>query len=162
MATRVRPLEDRVVVKRIEEQKQKQKQKQKSAGGIILPDTAKEKSQEGKVVAVGPGKKEDGKVLTLDVKAGDRVLFGKYAGTEIKLDGEAGHSSLLEDAGPAHFRHEQACRSRGRALPALRRRSGTISGRGRVRRGARPTGQFFEQLRRLVQQEVQRQLRLAQ
>jgi len=70
MATRVRPLEDRVVVKRIEGQEQK------SAGDIIIPDTAKEKPQEGKVVAVGPGKKEDGKVLTLDVKAGDRVLFG--------------------------------------------------------------------------------------
>ena len=71
-----------MIVKRIEEQEQK------SAGGIIIPDTAKEKPQEGKVVAVGPGKKEDGKVLSLDVKAGDRVLFGKYAGTEIKLDGE--------------------------------------------------------------------------
>ena len=82
MAMRVRPLQDRVIVRRIEEQEQK------SAGGIIIPDTAKEKPQEGKVVAVGPGKKEDGKVLALDVKAGDRVLFGKYAGTEIKLDGE--------------------------------------------------------------------------
>ncbi len=82
MATRVRPLQDRVIVKRIEEQEQK------SAGGIIIPDTAKEKPREGNVVAVGPGKKEDGKVLTLDVKAGDRGLFGEYAGTEIKLDGE--------------------------------------------------------------------------
>jgi len=81
MAIRVRPLQDRVIVRRVEEQEQK------SAGGIIIPDTAKEKPQEGKVVAVGPGKKEDGKVLSLDVKAGDRVLFGKYAGTEIKLDG---------------------------------------------------------------------------
>ena len=81
MAMRVRPLQDRVIVRRVEEQEQK------SAGGIIIPDTAKEKPQEGKVVAVGPGKKEDGKVLSLDVKAGDRVLFGKYAGTEIKLDG---------------------------------------------------------------------------
>ena len=81
MATQVRPLEDRVIVKRIEEQEQK------SAGGIITPDTAKEKSPEGKVTAVGPGKKEDGKVLTLDAKAGDRVEFGKYAGTEITLDG---------------------------------------------------------------------------
>ena len=71
-----------MIVKRIEEQEQK------SAGGIITPDTAKEKPPEGKVMAVGPCKKEDGKVLTLDVKAGDRVLFGKYAGTEIKLDGE--------------------------------------------------------------------------
>ena len=82
MATRVRPLEDRVVVKRIEEQEQK------SAGGIIIPDTAKEKPQEGKVIAVGAGRREDGKVVKLDVKAGDRVLFGKYAGSEIKIDGE--------------------------------------------------------------------------
>ncbi len=71
-----------MIVKRIEEQEQK------SAGGIVILDTAKEKPQEGKVVAVGPGKTEDGKVLTLDVKAGDRVLFGRSAGTEIKLDGE--------------------------------------------------------------------------
>jgi chaperonin GroES len=79
-----------VIVKRIEEQEQK------SAGGIVIPDTAKEKPQEGKVVAVGPGKTEDGKVLTLDVKAGDGVLFGKYAGTEIKLDGE-GHLIRREE-----------------------------------------------------------------
>jgi chaperonin GroES len=79
---RVRPLQDRVIVKRIEEKEQR------SAGGIIIPDTAKEKPQEGKVVAVGPGRREDGKVLTLDVKAGDRVLFSKYSGSEIKLDGE--------------------------------------------------------------------------
>jgi chaperonin GroES len=90
MPMRVRPLQDRVIVRRVEEQEQK------SAGGIIIPDTAKEKPQEGKVVAVGPGKKEDGKVLTLDVKAGDRVLFGKYAGTEIKLDGEE-HLILREE-----------------------------------------------------------------
>jgi len=90
MAMRVRPLQDRVIVRRNEEPEQK------SAGGIIIPDTAKEKPQEGKVVAVGPGKKEDGKVLALDVKAGDRVLFGKYAGTEIKLDGEE-HLILREE-----------------------------------------------------------------
>ena len=90
MAIRVRPLQDRVIVRRVEEQEQK------SAGGIIIPDTAKEKPQEGMVVAVGPGKKEDGKVLSLDVKAGDRVLFGKYAGTEIKLDGEE-HLILREE-----------------------------------------------------------------
>ena len=90
MAMRVRPLQDRVIVRRVEEQEQK------SAGGIIIPDTAKEKPQEGKVVAVGPGKKEDGKVLSLVVKAGDRVLFGKYAGTEIKLDGEE-HLILREE-----------------------------------------------------------------
>jgi len=90
MATRVRPLQDRVIVKRVEEQEQK------SAGGIIIPDTAKEKPQEGKVVAVGPGRREDGKVLTVDVKVGDRILFGKYSGTEIKLDGVE-HLILRED-----------------------------------------------------------------
>jgi len=80
MATRIRPLADRLIIKRVEEHEER------SAGGIIIPDTAKEKAQEGKVVAVGPGRKEDGKVLPVDVKAGDRVLFGKYAGTEVKLD----------------------------------------------------------------------------
>jgi len=90
MATRIRPLSDRVIVRRIEEQEQR------SVGGIIIPDTAKEKPQEGKVVAVGPGRREDGKTLSLDVKAGDRVLFGKYSGTEIKLDGEE-HLILREE-----------------------------------------------------------------
>src|SRR5437667_12397165 len=90
MATRVRPMHDRVIVRRIEEQEER------SAGGIIIPDTAKEKPQEGKVVAVGPGKKEDGKVIAMDVKSGDRVLFGKYAGSEIKLDGEE-HLILREE-----------------------------------------------------------------
>lgn len=89
MAIKIRPLHDRVIVKRIEEE-------EKSKGGIIIPDTAKEKPQEGRVVAVGPGKQEDGKVLPLDVKKGDRVLFGKYAGTEIKLNGEE-HLILRED-----------------------------------------------------------------
>ncbi len=78
----VRPLHDRVVVKRLEEQEQK-------VGGIIIPDTAKEKPQQGKVMAVGNGRiNDEGKVMPLDVKAGDTVLFGKYSGTEIKLDGE--------------------------------------------------------------------------
>ncbi len=81
MAARVRPLHDRVIVKRIEEE-------EKTSGGIIIPDTAKEKPQQGKVVAAGPGRREDGKVIGLDVKAGDIILFGKYSGTEIKLDGE--------------------------------------------------------------------------
>jgi len=76
-----RPLHDRVVVKRIE-------QEEKSKGGIIIPDTAKEKPQEGEVVAVGPGARdEQGKIHALDVKVGDRVLFGKWSGTEIKIDG---------------------------------------------------------------------------
>ncbi len=83
MAVHIRPLHDRLIVKRIEEGEQK------SAGGIIIPDTAKEKPQEGKVLAVGKGKvNEDGKVLPLDVKTGDRILFGKYSGSEIKVDGE--------------------------------------------------------------------------
>ncbi|MCF3935460.1 co-chaperone GroES [Acuticoccus sp. M5D2P5] len=77
-----RPLHDRVVVRRIESE-------EKTKGGIIIPDTAKEKPQEGEVVAVGPGaRNEQGQVTPLDVKAGDRVLFGKWSGTEVKLDGE--------------------------------------------------------------------------
>jgi len=77
-----RPLHDRVVIRRIEAE-------EKTAGGIIIPDTAKEKPMEGEVIAVGPGARgEDGKVQPLDVKAGDRVLFGKWSGTEVKLDGE--------------------------------------------------------------------------
>src|SRR5207302_10572068 len=77
-----RPLHDRLLVRRIEPEA-------KSAGGIIIPDTAKEKPMEGEVVACGPGARgEDGKVHPLDVKAGDRVLFGKWSGTEVKLDGE--------------------------------------------------------------------------
>ena len=77
-----RPLHDRILIKRIEE-------KETAKGGIIIPDTAKEKPQEGEVVAVGSGKKnEDGKVVPLDVKAGDRILFGKYSGSEIKMDNE--------------------------------------------------------------------------
>jgi chaperonin GroES len=77
-----RPLHDRVVVKRIEAD-------ERSKGGIIIPDTAKEKPQEGEVVAVGPGgRDENGKLITMDLKAGDRVLFGKWSGTEVKLDGD--------------------------------------------------------------------------
>ncbi|GIK98182.1 MAG: 10 kDa chaperonin [Alphaproteobacteria bacterium] len=77
-----RPLHDRVLVRRVE-------QEEKTAGGIIIPDTAKEKPQEGEVVAVGPGARdEDGKLHPLDVKEGDRVLFGKWSGTEVKVDGE--------------------------------------------------------------------------
>lgn len=81
MAVKVRPLHDRLIVERIEETEQ-------MVGGIIIPDTAKEKPQQGKVVAVGKGKlKDDGKVTPLDVKKGNKVLFGKYSGQEIKLDG---------------------------------------------------------------------------
>jgi len=80
--TKFRPLHDRVVVKRVEAE-------EKSTGGIIIPDTAKEKPQQGEVVAVGPGgRDENGKLIAMDLKAGDRVLFGKWSGTEVKLDGE--------------------------------------------------------------------------
>ncbi len=79
---KIRPLQDRIIVKRIEEE-------ETTAGGIIIPDTAKEKAQEGKVVAVGKGViRDDGKLQKLDVKKGDRVLFSKFAGTEITLEGE--------------------------------------------------------------------------
>ena len=87
---KVRPLNDRVLVVRVEEE-------QKTKGGIIIPDTAKEKPMEGKVVAAGPGKMDDsGKRTALDIKAGDRVLFSKYAGTEIKIDGVE-HLFMRED-----------------------------------------------------------------
>jgi len=87
---KIRPLQDRVIVKRIEEE-------EKTKGGIIIPDTAKEKPSEGEVVAVGKGKADDnGKVTPLDVKVKDRVLFGKYAGTEINIDGEE-HLIMRED-----------------------------------------------------------------
>jgi len=89
MATKFRPLHDRVIVKRIEEE-------EKTKGGIIIPDTAKEKPQEGKVVAVGPGGMRMVKIIPLGVKAGDKILFGKYSGTEIKLDGEE-HLIMKED-----------------------------------------------------------------
>jgi chaperonin GroES len=87
---KIRPLQDRVIVKRIEEQ-------EKTKGGIIIPETAKEKPMEGKVIAVGKGKVlEDGKIHPLDVKAGDRVLFAKYGGTEVKIDEEE-HLIMRED-----------------------------------------------------------------
>lgn len=82
MATNFRPLHDRVVVRRVESEA-------KTKGGIIIPDTAKEKPQEGEVIAVGPGTRdENGTLVALDVKTGDRVLFGKWSGTEVKIDGE--------------------------------------------------------------------------
>ena len=87
---KIRPLQDRVIIKRIEEE-------EKSAGGIIIPDTAKEKPQEGKVVAVGKGKvNDDGKITPLDIKVNDRILFGKYSGSEINIDGEE-HLIMRED-----------------------------------------------------------------
>src|SRR5262245_39928329 len=80
--TKFRPLHDRVVVRRIEAE-------EKSAGGIIIPDTAKEKPSQGEIIAVGPGgRDENGKLIPMDLKSGDRVLFGKWSGTEVKLDGE--------------------------------------------------------------------------
>ena len=82
MGVKFRPLHDRVVVKRLEGE-------EKTKGGIIIPDTAKEKPQEGEIVAVGPGTRdENGKLASLDVKAGDRILFGKWSGTEVKIDGQ--------------------------------------------------------------------------
>ncbi|HKZ17132.1 MAG TPA: co-chaperone GroES [Geobacteraceae bacterium] len=79
---KLRPLQDRIIVKRLEEENV-------TAGGILIPDTAKEKPQRGEIMAVGKGKvTEDGKVLPIDVKVGDKVLFGKYAGTEVKIDGQ--------------------------------------------------------------------------
>jgi chaperonin GroES len=90
MKMKLRPLQDRILVKRVE-------QESMTKGGIIIPDSAKEKPAEGKVVAVGNGKMgEDGKRITPDIKAGDRILFGKYAGTEVKIDGEE-HLIMRED-----------------------------------------------------------------
>jgi chaperonin GroES len=87
---KIRPLGDRVIIKRVAEE-------EKTKGGIIIPDTAKEKPQEGKVVAVGKGKlNDDGKLTPMDVKVGDRILFGKYSGSEIKLNGEE-HLILREE-----------------------------------------------------------------
>jgi len=87
---KVRPLQDRLLIRRIEEEA-------KSKGGILIPDTAKEKPQEGRVVAAGPGRRdEEGQVRPLDVRPGDRILFGKYAGTEIQVDGEE-HLIVRED-----------------------------------------------------------------
>jgi len=87
---KIRPLQDRVIVRRVEEE-------EKTKGGIIIPDSAKEKPQEGKIVAVGPGKVADnGEKIPMEVKEGDRVLFSKYAGTEIKIDGEE-HMIMRED-----------------------------------------------------------------
>jgi chaperonin GroES len=87
---KIRPMNDRILVVRVEEEK-------KTAGGIIIPDTAKEKPQEGKVVAAGPGKiGEDGKRIPMELKKGDRILFSKYAGTEIKIDGVE-HIFMRED-----------------------------------------------------------------
>jgi len=87
---KIRPLGDRIIIKRIEEE-------EKSRGGIIIPDTAKEKPQEGKVIAVGKGKiADDGKLIPIEVKVGDRVLFGKYSGTEVKILGDD-HLIIRED-----------------------------------------------------------------
>ena len=87
---KIRPLQDRIIVKRIEEEEM-------TKGGIIIPDTAKEKPQEGKVIAVGKGKTaDDGKLVKLDVKVGDKILFGKYSGSEIKLNGHE-HLIMRED-----------------------------------------------------------------
>ncbi len=87
---KIRPLQDRVIVQRMDEE-------ETTKGGIIIPDTAKEKPQEGKIIAVGKGKVgDDGKLIPLDVKAGDKILFGKYSGTEVKIEGED-HIIMRED-----------------------------------------------------------------
>ena len=87
---KIRPLQDRIIVKRVEEE-------EKTKGGIIIPDSAKEKPSEGKVIAVGTGKvADDGKKIPMEVKVGDRVLFGKYSGSEIKIEGEE-HLIMRED-----------------------------------------------------------------
>ncbi|MGC2324565.1 MAG: co-chaperone GroES [Terriglobales bacterium] len=113
MATKLTPLHDRILVSRIEEQ-------ETVRGGIIIPDSAKEKPQEGEVIAVGKGKiNEDGKVFPLDVKAGDHILFGKYAGTEVKIDGveflimkEDEVLGIIVGASKSAERHEKATASR--------------------------------------------------
>jgi chaperonin GroES len=90
MASKVRPLHNRLIVKRIEEEA-------KTAGGIIIPDTAKEKPMEGRVIAAGPGRRDDkGNLVAMETKKGDRVLFGKYSGNEVNLDGEE-HLIISED-----------------------------------------------------------------
>lgn len=90
MASKVRPLHNRIIVQRIKEE-------EKTAGGIIIPDTAKEKPTEGKVIAAGPGRRDEkGNLIAMDVKKGDRVLFGKYSGNEVVLDG-ADHLIISED-----------------------------------------------------------------
>lgn len=86
---KIRPLHDRVLIKRIDEE-------EKTKGGIIIPDSAKEKPQEGRVVAVGMGRHDDGKLIPLDVKVGDRILFSKYSGSEVKIEGEE-HLIVKED-----------------------------------------------------------------
>ena len=90
MARKILPLHDRILVKRLEEKEAKK-------GGIIIPDTAKEKPQEGEVIAVGPGKRDEhGKLIPMDVKAGDKILFGKYSGSEVKL-GDEEHLIMREE-----------------------------------------------------------------
>ena len=90
MAAKIRPLNNRLIVKRIEEE-------ERTSGGIIIPDSAKEKPQQGNVIAAGPGKRDDsGKRIAMEVRAGDRVLFSKYGGTEVKLDGDE-HLIISED-----------------------------------------------------------------
>ena len=103
----IRPLYDRIVVKRIEEEADK------TAGGLFIPDSAKEKPQQGEVVAVGKGKRaDDGKLIPLDVKAGDRILFGKYSGSDIKVDGERVH----DHARGRGARHSGGCAQTGQEI----------------------------------------------
>jgi len=123
-----RPLHDRVVIKRIEAE-------EKSSGGIIIPDTAKEKPQEGEVIAVGPGgRDESGKLIPIDVKVGDRVLFGKWSGTEVKLDGveyiimkESDLMGVLVEAGASKRPPDPAATER---LPLALNALGWLRGHG--------------------------------
>ena len=120
MSVNVTPLHDRVLIKRIEE-------KESVKGGIIIPDTAKEKPQEGEVIAVGAGKIEKGERIPLDVKAGDRMLFGKYSGTEIKVDDEdyliLREDEILAKLGGA----AKAAARRSNSVPAQRRREQRVT-----------------------------------
>ena len=118
---KVKPLHDRIVIKRVEE-------KETIKGGIIIPDTAKEKPQEGEVIAVGGGKKtEEGKVIPMDVKAGDRILFGKYSGTEIKIDDEE-YLIIREDEVLGIIEAAKQSASGGKKYPGLMARRGVPQG----------------------------------
>ena len=131
MAVNVTPLHDRVLIKRIEE-------KESIKGGIIIPDTAKEKPQEGEVIAVGAGKIEKGQRIALDVKAGDRVLFGKYSGTEIKVDDED-YLILREDEILAKLHCQaKAARRQEVTFPLVRTRVWVLVGARRNKSGRGP------------------------
>ena len=142
MSVNVTPLHDRVLIKRIEE-------KESIKGGIIIPDTAKEKPQEGEVIAAGAGKIEKGERIPLDVKAGDRVLFGKYSGTEIKVDDEDYLILREEEILAKLVRRSQGCRRQEVTFPLIRRL--TVSHRGEPRQAE---GRNFEILKILKRRKT--------